>query len=528
MDCIGISGNISLDMNVQSAVGVYEYDELRDKPKINGVEVSGSKSIDDYGIAAKSMLDSHISNKDNPHGVTGAQLGKTINSDNIVDGAVTAKKLADDSGAFVTTISQNDNPAAFIYGYKVTFNDKYGLASYEKTDYASMYAYKVVAGVTYHILDAIVGNDASFPRYVFATSLMTDTSKVFKYIDASIGINDHQKLENFDFTPKEDGYLYFNARKEKESKPSVSTGKIRVKSGDVVELNGVLFDGEDYTHFHSIGGGKYLCRVFHHAYINNLLQLYRMYVGELSDGAMTEVRNIGTLYSDNVGPISIHRGDVDSWTGSWAGGSHGITVDGTEYPTATEASLKVYCGGKEVSDVGYHFGDVTIIVQNDLYFPKTVTGQDLSSATKAVKETRTYRLDGSMRVDVTLSFYEDCCVTTYYGCQALTLDMDEFVFTDNQVSGSTTRDSNLILTKPERSFHGKNDTARYDISLMPYGIGDYRYNGGGQSDVGYGCLATFKKAYYVLIANEPGKPRKFNTNDILSWGADYDYRVLQV
>ena len=53
MDYIGISGDVSLDMNVQSAVGVYKYNELRDKPKINDVEVSGSKSLDDYGIASK-------------------------------------------------------------------------------------------------------------------------------------------------------------------------------------------------------------------------------------------------------------------------------------------------------------------------------------------------------------------------------------------------------------------------------------------------------------------------------------------
>ena len=294
------------------------------------------------------------------------------------------------------------------------------------------------------------------------------------------------------------------------------------------ETNGVIFDGTDYTHFHLIGDGKYLCRVFHHAYINNLLQLYRMYIGELSDGTMKKVRDIGTLYSDNVGPISIHRGSIDNYDGNWSGGGHGKTIGGVECPTASELSLNVYCGGVKVEQSGCYFGDVTIIAENDLYFPKTITGQDLSSATKAIRETRTYRVDDSMHVDVTLSFYGDCFITTYYGCQALTLDMKEFVFPNNQVVGSTNRDSNLVLTKPERTFHGKSDTARYDISLMPYGIGDYRYNGGGQSDTGYGYLAPFKKAYYVLIANESGKVRKFKITDTLSWGADYDYRVLQV
>lgn len=541
MDGIGISGNVSLDMNVQNVVGAHRYDELKDKPKINGVEVSGSKSLDDYGIAskvdvsaakadasaAKNVIDAHIINKDNPHGVTGAQLGKTIDSDNIIDEAVTAEKLADNSGAFVTTISSTVSPATIIDGYKVTFNDKYGLSAYEKTKYCNAYAYKVTAGVTYHILDAIVGNDGTFPRYVFATNLVTDTSNVFKYAAASIGSNDGQRRENFDFTPTQDGYLYINGDKNggKTPKPSVSMSKIRVKSGDVVELNGVLFDGKDYTHFHSIGGGKYLCRVFRHAYVNNLLQLYSMYIGEFSGVGLSKVKDIGTAASDNVGPISIHRGETDSWAGSWTGGSHGITVNGTEYPTATEASLKVYCGGKEVSDAGYYFGDVTIVAKNDLYFPKTITGSDLSVATKAIRETRTYRLDDSMRVDVELSFYDSCYIVTYYGCQALTFDMTDFVFPNNETSGSTTRDANLVLPKPERAFHGKSDKARYDIELMPYGIGDYRYNGG-TNELGYGYLATFEKAYYVLIANESGKVRQFTSDSTLAWGADYDYRVL--
>lgn len=293
------------------------------------------------------------------------------------------------------------------------------------------------------------------------------------------------------------------------------------------EKNGVIFDGTDYTHFHLIGDGKYLCRVFHHAYINNLLQLYRMYVGELSNGVMTKVRDIGTLYSDNVGPISIHRGAIDNWGGSFSGGSHGKKLNGVDYPTATEVSLNVYCGGAKVEQAGCYFGDVTIIVQNELYFPQTITGPDLSSATKAIKETRTYRLDDSMHVDVNLSFYEDCYIVTYYGCQVLTLDMKVFVFPGNNVSGSTTRSSTLILTKPERTFHGKSETGQYDISLMPYGIGDYRYNTG-RSELGYGYLATFYKAYYVLVANEPNIARKFTTTDTLAWGADYDYKVLQV
>ena len=187
--------------------------------------------------------------------------------------------------------------------------------------------------------------------------------------------------------------------------------------------------------------------------------------------------------------------------------------------------LKVYCGGTEVSESGYYFGDVTIITKNDLYFPKTVAGSDLSSAAKAIQETRIYRLDDSMHVDVELSFYDSCYIVTYYACQVLTFDMTDFVFPNNETCGSTTRDANLVLSKPERTFHGKSDTAQYDIDLMPYGIGDYRYNGG-TSEMGYGYLAPLAKAYYVLVANESGKVRHFTSDSTLAWGANYDYRVL--
>ena len=68
MDGVGISGNVSLDMSVLNPVGVpiagvSKYDELKDKPKINGVEVSGSKSLDDYGIASKADVESKLTGK---------------------------------------------------------------------------------------------------------------------------------------------------------------------------------------------------------------------------------------------------------------------------------------------------------------------------------------------------------------------------------------------------------------------------------------------------------------------------------
>lgn len=45
--------SLKLTMDDVYGVGVDDYEALSDKPKINGIEVSGSKSLDDYGIASK-------------------------------------------------------------------------------------------------------------------------------------------------------------------------------------------------------------------------------------------------------------------------------------------------------------------------------------------------------------------------------------------------------------------------------------------------------------------------------------------
>lgn len=113
---------LTLSMNTVQAVGVDDYNALLNHPKINGVEVEGEKSLDDYDIKKKSeasaehtainnaisaetaraekaekanadaisaetnraekaekansdAITAHIANKNNPHGVTKSQVG---------------------------------------------------------------------------------------------------------------------------------------------------------------------------------------------------------------------------------------------------------------------------------------------------------------------------------------------------------------------------------------------------------------------------------------------------------------------
>ncbi len=113
---------LTLEMKAFQMVGVDDYNALLNRPKINGVEVSGEKTLDDYDIKKKSeanaehteiksaisvetaraekaekanadaisaetnraekaekansdAITAHIANKDNPHGVTKTQVG---------------------------------------------------------------------------------------------------------------------------------------------------------------------------------------------------------------------------------------------------------------------------------------------------------------------------------------------------------------------------------------------------------------------------------------------------------------------
>lgn len=113
---------LTLEMKAFQLVGVDDYNALLNRPKINGVDVSGEKMLDDYDIKQKSeanaehaemksaisaettrakkaekanadaisaetnraekaekanadAITAHIANKDNPHGVTKTQVG---------------------------------------------------------------------------------------------------------------------------------------------------------------------------------------------------------------------------------------------------------------------------------------------------------------------------------------------------------------------------------------------------------------------------------------------------------------------
>lgn len=100
---------LTLKMQTFQMVGVDDYNALLNRPKINGVEVSGEKTLDDYDIANKTAFNAHIANKGNPHNVTKVQVGLG-NVDNIADADKYVKHAADSSTVNGHTVD-SDVPA---------------------------------------------------------------------------------------------------------------------------------------------------------------------------------------------------------------------------------------------------------------------------------------------------------------------------------------------------------------------------------------------------------------------------------
>lgn len=416
-----------------------------------------------------------------------------------------------------------------IAGKKSYFNPTYKLMGFSNSIKGNCCKiFKLLKGNKYKLCGNGMAGDQT-PIAVICTNLTTDVDETIKYIDAIEGSSSVSILyEEHDYIATQDCYIYLNGSNPivykygEEFESIVSQNKNNIDT--ILKNEGVLIENnlKKITHFTRSKDNIYICRVFKHCFINNLLQLESMYLGNFNNGTLTEVSKIGTSSSDVIGPISIHRGDADNWAGTWSGGSHGITIDGAECPTAKEISLKIYCNNEEITKDGYYYGHSKIKAINDLYFPKTITGSDLSTATKAIKETRVYNLINNMEVDIKLEFYSNVYVTMYYGCQCNTYNMTEVIFPNNEVKTNIKGLSNQVdWSAKENKYFCTKDNMHYDVELKPYGLGTWKYNTSEQC----GYLATFSKIYFILMQNQAGIVKNFNSTKVLSWGAIYDFYI---
>ena len=455
----------------------------------------------------------------------------------IGDGTIEHNKLSSDliNSIYDTSLISNTKVDLIevdrILNKKAYFNSTYKLMGFaDSTPNSCCKIFNLKANKKYEIKGAGM-NGESTPLAVSCEQLITDTSATTKYKDTFIGTSSDSIIyEIFNYTPTVDCYIYVNGTNSyvKELKTSfepygiINGKKITEIENKIKEVKcGIIVEDnlQTVTHF-TKDKNIYICRVFKHCFINNLLQLQSMYTANLnSNNQLIKIEEIGTSWSDVIGPISIHRGEEDSWVGSWAGGSHGISINEVEYATAKEISMHIYVDKTLITKDGFYEGNAKIVTVNDLYFPKTVTGEDLSSATKAIKETREYNLIDKMEVDVKLEFYNNVYVTTYYGCQCNTYNMQKVMFPNNEIiSNIKNLSSNVDWVEKENRYFCFNDNAHYNVELKQYGLANYKYNTSNQ----FGYLATFDKIYFILIQNE-STPRLFNTDKVLTWGAIYDY-----
>lgn len=175
----------TLEMKTFQMVGVDDYNALLNLPKINGIEVSGEKTLDNYDIKKKSeanaehteiksaisaetaraekaekatsdAITAHIADKKNPHGLTKVQvgLGNVANYDqskaikSITRSGTTFTATALDGTTF--TFTQQDNNTT----YGVATQTANGLMS--ASDKEKLDKIPTLSGITNAEIDAIV------------------------------------------------------------------------------------------------------------------------------------------------------------------------------------------------------------------------------------------------------------------------------------------------------------------------------------------------------------------------------------
>ena len=324
----------------------------------------------------------------------------------------------------------------------------------------------------------------------------------------------------------QDGFLYVNYQTAQNPKVEAIASETKYTT----DKNGIYISNGEYYHFHATKGTN-LIRKFVRRGVNNLFQWAGTYTGSVDENGLTIESTIDVYSTDIIGPLSIWNNTL--WPnvyGMWAGGNHGKNIDGTVYPTAEQADFACLVDGVEVSTDGLYYGDVIFNVKNKLYFPQSITGADLTSATQALNEYRAYYLDSKMHVKVRLEFVEDTRISTYYGMQAVTVAYDTISAFNNNFCKSKadiTESLNLTQTENKISLHNETTGLTLDMELMPVGMGNYQFNAG----TGTGASAGYvyipiqtgsnrtEKVYYMLAINTSAE--KVKSGMSLFWEGKY-------
>ena len=376
-------------------------------------------------------------------------------------------------------------------------NTDYKLSVLYANEYKFAKAYEVHKGKRYMVCGMSNGTNTS-PLVIFSKSYPSEQNKTAPFESFIAGSNSGNSVvtEKHIISPI-DGYML-------NTISSVYGGYVYEENSNLVadDRYGVYVSNGCYTTFSKIGSNMYLCRVFKNVYINQLFDFNACYIGKFDEyGELYKYKDFGTFPSDVVGPIAIRE---NSWsaTTKFSGGSHGININGTEYPTAKQKFLLVKCGEKTVDADGYYMGRTEFLSTNALYIPMTITGNDLSSAKEGIEEIRHYCIDDVLSVSVDYNILTDIIADVLYGLQLQIYGMEKVTLPNNEVKVSIDQEQNYVFEKPENKYICTNESGEYcSVEMSTCGLGDFSKNNG-ESDTKYGYISVFKKPnkiYFQLI-----------------------------
>lgn len=376
-------------------------------------------------------------------------------------------------------------------------NTDYKLCVLYANEYKEAKVYEVHKGKRYTVCGMSDGNSTS-PLVIFSKTYPTVKGETSSYANFIAGSNSESRIttEKHIISPI-DGYMLITSS-------TVYGGYAIEESVRLIidDRYGLYVSDGCYTTFSKIGNNTYLCRIFKNVYINQLFDFNGCYIGKFDEyGELYKYKDFGTFPSDVVGPIAIRE---NSWsaTTKFSGGSHGININGTEYPTAKQKFLLVKCGEKTVDADGYYMGRTEFLSTNALYIPMTITGNDLSSAKEGIEEIRHYCIDDVLSVSVDYNILTDIIADVLYGLQLQIYGMEKVTLPNNEVKVSIDQEQNYVFEKPENKYICTNESGEYcSVEMSTCGLGDFSKNNG-ESDTKYGYISVFKKPnkiYFQLI-----------------------------
>ena len=409
-------------------------------------------------------------------------------------------------------------------GYRAAYNPTYNRIAFSSVSNYNCAVYPVTAGESYRIYGHGYDTVSGCMAVVGDADIISNGTAYCNLLQViNVGNATDYTYHTVEVTVERDGYLYVNYRSTAAVVEHIAEAKVLDVDKAIQTFagyKGVIKSGEIYTFVARAYADVYVAYEFkHYNGGNGLLQWHALRYGSFDGQIFHSNKTVFDAYTDIVGPVSIAPNR--SASGRWSGGVHTVTVDGAAYPTAREKSLSVYVDGVEITNAndGFYSGHATIVAENELFFPHTISGSDLSTATLAVTETRTYKLADTLKLEVTLDLESDCHIFAYYGMQFQSAAMTRYLLPDVGARYAKTDIAEMVAFDEPSNRYIMYDDDGWELTMMldRAGIGDYRYNDGTDS---YGhVMKSGQKIYFQPIYNTG-----FSAGKTLYWSGEYAVR----